>query len=84
MLNQDLHIAAETAMAEYERRAIEGGRRMRALETAIPRDIDGHAPRRLWRALFPPPLATRELYADIPFGSSQFPVPGSQGLPRGR
>ncbi|MFN8506137.1 MAG: hypothetical protein U0547_01065 [Dehalococcoidia bacterium] len=83
MLN-NLHITAEAALAEFDRRAREGERRMLALETAIPRDIDDHPARRLWRALFPPPLATRELYADIAFGSSQWPVPGSQGLPRGR
>ncbi len=84
MLNHDLHITAESALADFERRAREGARRMLALEAAVPRAAADHPARRLWRALFPPPLATRELYADIPFArvNSQFPVPGARGLSR--
>jgi hypothetical protein len=84
MLNHDLHITAEAAMADFQRRAQEGARRMLARQAAVPRAVADHPARRLWRALFPPPLATRELYADIPFSRTSSPVPGSQGATAGR
>ena len=48
MLNHDLHITAESALADFERRAREGARRMLALEAAVPRAAADHPARRLW------------------------------------
>ncbi len=67
MITGNLELAADSALADFERRTAAGEQRMNALEAAVPRVAGPGLLLRAWRALVPPPTATRELYADIPF-----------------
>lgn len=76
MLMDDLILAARAATTEFERRAAEGAGRHAAMEIAVPREPSPGFARRLWDAIFPPPPATRELYADIPIAPPARPNAG--------
>ena len=67
MITGNLQLDADAARAEFAHRVAAGERRMNALEAAVPRTVEPGLLMRAWRALVPPPTATRELYADIPF-----------------
>ncbi len=67
MITGNLELAADAALADFERRTAAGEQRMNALGAAVPRVAGPGLLLRAWRALVPPPTATRELYDDIPF-----------------